>query len=561
MLYLDKRHDPRRNAYLIEKNSIKKMNIKDTLLETDQIFQSMLSKPASLPIHKPPASLAAFIKKAGAGVASVFLSTSAHSKLPDYKTVINKAGEACPEWKEMLEGEYNRLQEKIEREVNVADFGAVGDGHTDNTEAFKKAIGKGRVKVFVPEGEYVTKGIRLPSWTIFSGSGKRRTILKLADSETKGVRLVTNSHHWRGNHHISVEGMSLDWNVERLKDNRKTSTWGNHSSCLTYANVAYGWVKNVEGINPGLHCIDVSSTFYDYTGDGYRARRGSQYIWIDQCSGYGFGDDGITTHHSDNIFISNCHMCDPSGRAHQKGFSNSNGIEVDDGSRNVWLVNNSTARCFGGVEIKAHHNSSAANNVQIIGHLSVHDNRSYNFRHIGHHKSTDPDSKTAYNIRATKLVAIAPRFTDLYEGSTPRGMVVSAYHNVVINHFTLIGDPYYDYKGQPVIAIQYKARNVCLNHLSIRDFHQAGTDIKIYGGEQHPDFVQLRNIIVEDSAPKAVDIGEGAKQVTLHNLKAYSMTGKYAVKAAAPPEKLEEITAKGYETPVLIGGKPRNPFL
>ncbi len=176
--------------------------------------------------------------------------------------------------------------------------------------------------------------------------------------------------------------------MKGLAIENKTSTWGNHSSCLTFANVTYGWVKEVEAINPGLHCFDVSSTLYNYGGDGYRARGSSKYVWLDGLNGHGFGDDGITTHHSDYIFISNSHMCDPSGRAHQKGFSNSNGIEIDDGSRNVLLAGNSTARCFGGVEIKAHHNSSAASNVVIIGHISVNDNRSFNFRHIGHHKDS-----------------------------------------------------------------------------------------------------------------------------------------------------------------------------
>src|SRR3954469_4047401 len=112
---------------------------------------------------------------------------------------------------------------------------------------------------------------------------------------------------------------------------------------------------------------------------------------------------------------SDSHMCDPSGRSHKKGFSNSNGIEVDDGSRNVLLVHNSSARCFGGVEIKAHQNSSAASNIQIVGHVSVNDNRSFNFRHIGHHKSTDAESQTAYNIMALNLVAIAPVYTELYK--------------------------------------------------------------------------------------------------------------------------------------------------
>jgi len=258
------------------------------------------------------------------------------------------------------------------------------------------------------------------------GAGKGKTTIKLHDIAPKGARLITNANHWKGNHHLIVQGMTLDWNVERLGDVKKTSTWGNHSSCLTYANVTYCWVKDVEGVNPGLHCFDISSTQYNYAGDGFRARGGSSYIWLDGLTGYGFGDDGITTHHSDYIFISNSHMCDPSGRAHQAGFSNSNGFEVDDGSRNVLLVNNSSARCFGGVELKAHQNSSAASNIQILGHISVNDNRSYNFRHIGHHKSTDTESKSAYNIMAVNLAAIKPIFTDLYKYSTPRGLVVSA---------------------------------------------------------------------------------------------------------------------------------------
>ncbi|MDF2855174.1 MAG: hypothetical protein K0Q87_1025, partial [Neobacillus sp.] len=211
-----------------------------------------------------------------------------------------------------------------------------------------------------------------------------------------------------------------------------------------------------------------------------------------------------TTHHSDYIMISNSHMCDPSGRSHRKGSSNSNGFEIDDGSRNVLLVNNSSARCFGGIEIKAHQNSSAASNVEMIGHISVNDNRSYNFRHIGHHKSTDIESKSAYHILATNLVSIAPIFTDLYQGSTPRGMVVSAYKNVVINHFTLIGDPEYDYEDNPVIAIQYRARNINLHNLSISGFRKAGVDVKAFGGVNRPELVHIRNIKIKNSAPIAV---------------------------------------------------------
>lgn len=555
MLYLSKKHDPLKNAALIERYSRHKPEIKSAIDETGVMLKKLTQHPIKLQRPEPRPSLSSFFEKIVSALARFSIAASSNAELSTYKTMVDHQGGVFPEWKPKLDEEYLELLKQTTREVNVLDFGAIGDGKTDNTMAFKKALSNGRVKIHIPEGVFIVKGIQLPSWTCLVGGGKGKTIIKLSDEAPKGRRLVSNSNFLRGNHHILVEGLSLDWNVERLGDARKTSTWGNYSSCLTYANVAYGWVKDVEAINAGLHGFDASASYYDYSGDGNRARGASQYIWFDQLNAYGFGDDGITTHHSKNVFISNCHLSYPSGKAHDKGYANSNGIEIDDGSRNVWLVNNSTTRCFGGIEIKAHHNSSAANNIQIIGHLSVNDNRSYNFRHIGHHKRTDPNSRTAYYIRATNIISIAPVFSDLYEGSTPRGMVVSAYVYVAVNHFTLIGDPDYEYRHNPVIAVQYKARNISMNHISIRGFHTASSDIRIFGGEQHADNVCLKNIGIENSAPIAIDIGKNVKHVSLQSLKAISTNGKHAVKAEKVPDGFTDIKINGYTAPVLIKGE------
>ncbi|MFJ7725138.1 glycosyl hydrolase family 28-related protein [Neobacillus sp. NPDC097160] len=509
MATYDKRHDPGKNKKLLAQITGKQLDLKQVLQETNRLFEECRRIPQSLILENGQSR--SFLEKIQEGL---FRLTAKRSRiLEPTRLFVDDDGNVIPDWKDKLDQEYDQLMKNITKEVNVEDYGAVGDGKTDCTAAFKRAIGKGRVKIIVPKGVFITKEIHLPSWTWLMGSGRGTTTIKLHDQASKGTRLITNANHWGGNHHIFVQGMSLDWNVERLGEAVKTSTWGNHSSCLTYANVTYGWVKDVEGINPGLHCFDISSTLYNYAGDGYRARGGSKFIWLDHVTGYGFGDDGITTHHSDYIFISNSHMCDPSGRAHQKGFSNSNGIEVDDGSRNVLLVNNSSARCFGGVEIKAHENSSAASNVKIFGHISVHDNRAFNFRHIGHHKITDAESKSAFNIIAVNLLVMAPIFTELYKDSTPRGMVVSAYKNVVVNHFTLVGDPDYDYKGNPVIALQYRARNVILNNISVADFNKAGAAIKVYGGENRADSIKIYNC-----SPEKIEIGSGIHDFMIETL-------------------------------------------
>lgn len=534
MIDLDKNHDPGNNSRLISELLDNKKDLQSFVNETDEIFDVISND---------------YPGKSSLNLKFNLTTISATISRP-FHTYIDNDGNLYPEWKKQLDHEYTRLLRKIKREVNIEDFGAVGDGKTDNTEALKKAFGNGRVLVHIPKGVFLTKAIRLPSWTCLVGEGKGISTIKLHDDAPVSARLVTNANHWLGNHHIFVGDMSLDWNVERLKNAEKTSTWGNHSSCFTFAHVKFGWVKNVEAINPGLHCFDVTSTRYNYSGDGYRAHRGSKYVWLDHLNGYGFGDDGITTHHSDFVFISNSHMCDPSGRAHQKGSSNSNGIEIDDGSKDILLVNNSTARCFGGVEIKAHQDSSAASNVQIVGHLSVNDNRSYNFRHIGHHKQSDPESKTAYNIKATNLISVAPIFSELYLDSNPRSLVVSAYKNVVINNFLLIGDPHYDYKDNPIIAIQYRARNIVLNNLTIRHFKTAGVDIKVFGGHQRADHITISNVRINDSAKQGISIGKEIQNIKVRNIRAFGNNGTIGLKSDTKHLNISEFQAEGYETPI-----------
>lgn len=514
MLSFSKTHNPLKNAELLAQITQHHLPLKQIVQETEELFANICQKPA--PVYLDRTSQSQSRSFSAIIIEGIFrLLAKPAELLHSSRMIVDEKDQVAPDWKERLDDELEQLLQQTTRVVNVVDFGAVGDGQTDCTAAFKKAIGHGRVKVIVPEGVFITKGIKLPSWTYLQGAGKGVSTIKLHPQAGKGTRLVTNANHWTGNHHLFVEALSLDWNIERLGNSEKTSTWGNHSSCLTYANVTYGWVKEVEGINPGLHCFDVSSTLYNYAGDGFRAQGGSKYIWLDQLTGYGFGDDGITTHHSDYIFISHCHLCDPSGHAHKLGFSNSNGIEVDDGSRNVLLVHNSTARCFGGVEIKAHQNSSAATNVQIIGHISVNDNRSYNFRHIGHHRSTEAKSKTAFNIQAARLVSLQPVYCDLYKDSTPRSLVISGYQNVVIHQFYSIGDSCYDFQYNPVAAIQYRARNIMLNDVTVKNFSHAGPAVKIFGGENRADAIKIRNVRTDASITKVLDIGPNIADIQI----------------------------------------------
>ncbi len=194
--------------------------------------------------------------------------------------------------KDRLDTEYKMLMNKITREVNVEDYGAVPDGR-DNTEAFRRAIGNGRVKVNVPSGEFLVQGIKLPSWTTISGEGQGITVIKLHEDAPAYEWVITNNDYENGNRNIFVEGMTLDWNPDRQCGVKNPG--GQFSSCLTFANVQYGWIKNVEAVNAGLHGIDITSPTYDHLPETEWTKDGCHYIWIDNCVAYGAGDDGITT--------------------------------------------------------------------------------------------------------------------------------------------------------------------------------------------------------------------------------------------------------------------------
>ncbi|AWD88055.1 MULTISPECIES: peptidase G2 autoproteolytic cleavage domain-containing protein [Bacillus] len=407
------------------------------------------------------------------------------------------------------------LNEFIRRSVNVQDFGAKGDGVTDDSEAFKAAFSSGKREVFVPAGIYMVQGLHIPSYVRLYGVGSG-SIIKLHPTATGTSCVLTNSDYTNGNEYILIEDLDLDWNLDK-KDN--TITNGTNANCVGIVNSKFVRVRNVNARNPGLHGFDVSSPIWNTSSDGadYYQPKGSRYVWIENCTATNFGDDGFTTHYSEYIYFTNCHAYNANGSAHDKGSSNSNGFEIDDGSRNVWLVNCNSQKNCRGFEVKAHNRAPAARNVNLINCYSENDIRAFDFRHIGFHRASDKISTSAFDINVVNCTAKSPIFSDLYKELSPRALVISAYRNVNISNFNAIGDPSYDYKGNPAIATQFKSRNINLNNLSISNFKTAGADIYVYGGDQKSDNVNISNVNCFESARIGVRIGSGTENVKLIN--------------------------------------------
>ncbi|WEN70359.1 peptidase G2 autoproteolytic cleavage domain-containing protein [Staphylococcus sp. NRL 16/872] len=413
---------------------------------------------------------------------------------------------------------------KLRRNVHVDDFGGDPTGKNDSTKAFEQALGNGNVTVNMSAGAYIVTGIKIPNNTRLIGQGKDITTIKLANNTPAENCGITNLKTSGNAENISIENFTFDGNKFRQGGGLKPSG-GSRSSNIRFAGVKGGFIYNVKSHHSLLHGIDVTfaSDDYYYQGDGNRVPQSleSQFVHIDKCEVHDFGDDGITTHHSRNITISNCY-------AHHPTISggNNNGIEIDDGSQQIYLSDNKTERNFGGLEIKAHATASAARAVFVNNHQSYEDIRSYNIRHIGHHrKKTDTLTKTADTIVLNNCAALYPKYNGVYPDTTPRALVVSAYRNVTINNFTAIGDDDFGKLASgkfddnlPAIALQFMSANITLNNINIMDFKNAGADIQIYGGDNRGYRHVISNFNILNSSKKVgIQSGGGIYELKIIN--------------------------------------------
>ena len=453
-----------------------------------------------------------------------------------------------------MENNYNTLNKKIERIINVNDYGADPTGQTDSTDAFKKAFANGGRHIHMTEGTYIVNGLKLPNNTILSGEGKEQTIIKLSDDAPNDAIVVTNLDMSGNAENIGIEGFKVDGNRTRQGGELKPAG-GSLSSGVRFAGVKNGFMKSVKTVDTLLHGIDITyaSDVYLYAGDGVRVSREleSEYVWIDDCETTGFGDDGITTHHSRYLYISNSYAHHP----FKKGGGNNNGIEIDDGSQYVFLNNNRTEENFGGLEIKGHEPTSAASHVFVNQHMSVNDNRSYNIRHIGHHVAKDVKSKTAEDIVVNNCVAVTPYKNEVYPGSTPRAMVISAYRNVQINNFTAIGDGRFQ-AGMPAIAIQYRSENVTFNGLNIRGFKNASTDVQIFGGGNRPKKVTISNFnIIDSSANQGIANGSSVYDTKIIGGNMQGQGTGTAIFSYNNNTEIIGVNAEGYTNQAKLAGR------
>jgi hypothetical protein len=165
--------------------------------------------------------------------------------------------------------------------VNIKDFGAVGDGITDDTKAFRNAIAKcGTNKaVYLPPGKYrITDTIQVKkSGVSIRGDKKKPSVLYF----TKGIEELYPRYNltihqtpwsWSGGMLLFAGDIS-DSGVEDLTIQFPDSTWAGHNfhergyNAVGFSQKAHnGWIKNVRLVG-GDQGIWIERTAHHITAD------------------------------------------------------------------------------------------------------------------------------------------------------------------------------------------------------------------------------------------------------------------------------------------------------
>jgi hypothetical protein len=125
------------------------------------------------------------------------------------------------------------LQERLEDTVSVLDFGAKGDGETDDTAAIQRALKQHyitvgtipyRKTIFFPAGRYIVTGtVFIPPYASIEGEGPDRTILRtISTADTTILRTrsisgddfldLTLTAESTTVTSVSIKGMTFEYN-------------------------------------------------------------------------------------------------------------------------------------------------------------------------------------------------------------------------------------------------------------------------------------------------------------------------------------------------------------
>lgn len=261
----------------------------------------------------------------------------------------------------------NEVDSQLEHiSINVKNFGAKGDGLTDDTEAIKKAINSG-LRIFFPEGNYIiSESLELTSNKTFYGVSSRKSKITQTTDNIPVVIMGAESCH--------IHDLWLNYS-NRQVDNK----WGNNIHCSRLRESVIERMYLSNGYN-NIYCerftpsdSDTSSNYiYSTTIRDIRCTRYVNYSVYLSC--YNAGNTGcvfsnIYTIGWDNY--ENKTKFTTNGVFYFQGFSESCATQLNAEhvkTKNVFVFNTCDTFSIDSFHIEGFENNSNYNGIFDISH-------------------------------------------------------------------------------------------------------------------------------------------------------------------------------------------------
>jgi len=181
------------------------------------------------------------------------------------------------------------VESKLQDVVSVKDFGAVGDGTTDDTTKIQAAINSGASTVTFPNGIYLTGSLSITSSITLRGDRQSTRILRPNNFDPENASFASSPAHFNinsGNIEVTISGFTFD---------------GNEAG-QSAINASASSIKFYDQTGTTLSKIYINDcTFIDQTREaillkGKDQANERQYVFISNCafidgrSGIGSGD-------------------------------------------------------------------------------------------------------------------------------------------------------------------------------------------------------------------------------------------------------------------------------
>lgn len=333
------------------------------------------------------------------------------------------------------------------------DFGAVGNGTTDDRAAIQAALDSSSCRIlYFPPGTYlINSSLLLSSNNILTGAGRTVTTIKLnaatagANDEVIRTSNFTGSAHSTLVSNIGIENMTLDgdcWNPARANPAPGTASTI-RGSTLLLSTVENAFVRNCRIMNGNKHCLDIAASTYQTSGALTRATGPSRNVVVENCEGVDpYFDDCFTVHDSGDLVIRDCRLrMNTSRQPLRNDFQN--GVEVDDGSYRV-MVENCYARGFArGFQVKGHEFNYPARDVTLSRCTAYECNVGFQIWYPLHTmRETNPSVANHAQSIFIRDCTVALSTTVLGYDKGMFALSIGGYQNVSVDGFSVEGGTY-----------------------------------------------------------------------------------------------------------------------